>query len=181
MAYQPYYAPYYRPMNYYNPSIPNGDNQNMQGGQPFSQPNGQPIQQQIPMQSPIQQMPMAQNAPTSDMIWVLSEVEAQSFPVAPNNSVILWDKNNDVIYIKSANMQGVPSMRILDYTERTADNAPKTPDKHVCQCGKDFVRKDAFEALQSEFEALRSELDELKTKPKTKTAKKAVEEVENDG
>lgn len=176
MAYQPYYAPYYRPMNYYNPSIPQ-DNQNMQSSQqiPIQQP------QQMQMQQPIQQIPIAQPAPTNDMIWVLSEVEAQSFPVAPNNSVILWDKNNDVIYIKSANMQGVPSMRILDYTERTADNAPKTPDKHVCQCGKDFVRKDAFEALQSEFEALRSELDELKTKPKTKTAKKAVEEVENDG
>jgi hypothetical protein len=167
-------------MNYYNPSIPQ-DNQNMQGVQPFSQPNGQPIQQQIPMQAPIQQMPMAQNAPTSDMIWVLSEVEAQSFPVAPNNSVILWDKNNDVIYIKSANMQGVPSMRILDYTERTADNAPKTPEKHVCQCGKDFVRIEVFERLQSDFEALRSELEELKAKPKAKTAKKAVEEVEDNG
>lgn len=175
MAYQPYYAPYYRPMNYYNPSIPQ-DNQNMQSSQqiPIQQP------QQMQMQQPIQQIPIAQPAPTNDMIWVLSEVEAQSFPVAPNNSVILWDKNNDVIYIKSANMQGVPSMRILDYTERTADNAPKTPDKHVCQCGKDFVRKDAFEALQSEFETLRSELEELKAKPKAKTAKKAVEEV-NDG
>ena len=180
MAYTPYYAPYYRPMNYYNPSIPQ-DNQNIQGGQPFSQPNGQPIQQQIPMQSPIQQMPIVPSAPTNDMLFVLNETEATAFPVAPNNSVTLWDKNQDTVYIKSVNMQGVPSMRILDYTERTADNAPKTPDKHVCQCGKDFVRKDAFEALQSEFEALRSELDELKTKPKTKTAKKAVEEVENDG
>lgn len=176
MAYTPYYAPYYRPMGYYNPSVPQ-DNQNMQGGQqmPVQQP------QQMQMQQPVQQMQMVQPTPTNDMIWVLSEVEATSFPVAPNNSVTLWDKNKDTVYIKSVNAQGVPSMRILDYTERTADNAPKTPEKHICQCGKDFVRKDAFEALQSEFEALRSELDELKAKPKTKTVKKAVEEVENDG
>ena len=171
MAYTPYYAPYARPMGYYNPSIPQ-ENPNMQGGQQF---------QQMPMQQPIQQMPMAQQMPTNDMLWVLGQTEAESYLVAPNNSVTLWDKNKDTVYIKSVNAQGVPSMRILDYTERTADNAPKTPEKHVCQCGKDFVRKDAFEALQSEFEALRSELDELKTKPKTKTAKKAVEEVENDG
>lgn len=172
MAYQPYYAPYYRPMNYYNPSIPQ-DNQNMQSGQqiPIQQP------QQMQMQQPIQQIPITQPTPTNDMIWVLSEVEAQSFPVAPNNSVILWDKNNDVIYIKSANMQGVPSMRILDYTERIADNALKTPDKHVCQCSSKFVSIDAFAALQSDLEALRSELEELKAKPKAKTAKKAVEEV----
>ena len=173
MAYTPYYAPYYRPMNYYNPSIPQ-DNQNMQGGQPFSQPNQQPQQM---MQTPIQQMPMVQQMPTNDMLWVLGQTEAESYLVAPNNSVTLWDKNKDTVYIKSVNAQGVPSMRILDYTERTADNAPKNSQKHECQCGKDFVRKDAFEALQSEFEALRSELDELKAKPKAKTTKKAVEEV----
>ena len=174
MAYPNFYQGGYYPQ-YQNGAVP--DMLNQYKGQYQQMPMQQPM-----MQQPVQQMPtIAQPTPSNDMIWVLSEVEAQSYPVAPNNSVILWDKNNDVIYIKSANMQGVPSMRILDYTERTADNAPKTPDKHVCQCGKDFVRKDAFEALQSEFEALRSELDELKTKPKTKTAKKAVEEVENDG
>lgn len=178
MAYTPYYAPYYRPMNYYNPSIPQ-ENQNMQNGQQFQQMPVQQPQQMI--QTPVQQMPMqpTQMSVTNDMIWVLSEVEAQSYPVAPNNSVILWDKNNDVIYIKSANMQGVPSMRILDYVERTADNAPKTAHNHDCQCGKEFVKVEAFERLQGDFEALRSELDELKAKSKAKTAKKAVEEADD--
>ena len=174
MAYTPYYAPYYRPMNYYNPSIPQ-DNQNMQGGQQF----GQPIQQPQ-MQQPIQPMPMPQPSPTNDMLWVLNETEATSFPVAPNNSVTLWDKNQDTVYIKSVNAQGVPSMRILDYTERASDNPPKTAHKHECQCGKDFVRIDTFKALESEFEALRSELDELKAKPKVKAVKKSIEEVENE-
>ena len=167
MAYIPYYAPYQRPTGYYNPSIP----QEMQSAQ------------QMPMQQPQQMQPnpiqMPMNQQYNDMIWVLSEIEAQSFPVAPNNSVTLWDKNKDTVYIKSVNMQGVPSIRILDYTERTAENAPKTHTEHVCQCGKDFVRKDAFEALQSEINALRSELEELKAKPKAKIAKKAVEEVES--
>lgn len=175
MAYTPYYAPYYRPMNYYNQSIPQ-DNQNMQNGQQFQQiPVQQP--QQVPMQTPIQQTPMqpTQMSVTNDMIWVLSEVEAQSYPVAPNNSVILWDKNNDVIYIKSANMQGVPSMRILDYVERIADNATKTAHNHDCQCGKEFVKVEAFERLQGDFEALRSELDELKAKSKAKATKKVIE------
>ena len=181
MAYTPYYAPYYRPMNYYNPSIPQ-DNQNMQNGQQFQQiPVQQP--QQAPMQTPIQQMPMqpTQMSVTNDMIWVLSEVEAQSYPVAPNNSVILWDKNKDTVYIKSVNMQGVPSMRILDYVERTADNATKTAHNHDCQCGKEFVKVEAFERLQGDFEALRSELDELKAKSKAKATKKIIDEVENDG
>lgn len=163
MAYTPYYAPYYRPTGYYNPSVPQ-DNPNMQNGQPFGQP----------IQNPIQQ-----NMNWNDMVWVLNETEATSYPVAPNNSVTLWDKNQDTVYIKSVNMQGVPSMRVLDYTERTADNTPKTSQKHECQCGKEFVRIETFERLQSDFEALRSELEELKAKPKAKTTKKAVEEVDD--
>ena len=181
MAYTPYYAPYYRPMNYCNTSIPQ-ENQNMQNVQQFQQIPVQ-AQQQIPMQTPIQHTPMAQPAQmmSNDMLWVLNETEATSYPVAPNNSVTLWDKNKDTVYIKSVNMQGVPSMRILDYVERTADNAQKTSHNHDCQCGKEFVRVEAFERLQGDFESLRNELEELKSKPKAKTVKKAVEEAEDNG
>ena len=170
MAYTPYYAPYYRPMNYYNPSFP--QEQNMQSGQQM------PIQQQ--MQPPVQ-MPMqpTQMTVTNDMIGVLSQVEAESYPVAINNSATLWDKNNDTVYIKSVNAQGVPSMRILDYVERTPDNTPKTPDKHVCTCGKEFVRKEDFEALQSKFATLWAKVDELTAIPApTKAKTNAKEEAE---
>lgn len=173
MAYNtPYYAPYYRPMNYYNPVVTQ-DAANMQNQQPIQQP------QQMPMQQPVQQMPMVQ--PTTMqandmMIWVLNETEATSYPVAPNNSVTLWDKNQDTVYVKSVNMQGVPSMRILDYTERTADSTNKTAEKNECQCGKDFVRKEQFEVLQTQFEELRNELEGLKEKPKTKTVKEVKED-----
>lgn len=177
MAYTPYYAPYARPMGYYNPSIPQ-ENANMQNGQQFQQI---PVQQQMPMQQPIQQMPIVQQMPTNDMLWVLGQTEAESYLVAPNNSVTLWDKNKDTVYIKSVNAQGVPSMRILDYTERTSDNAPKTSHKHECQCGSKFVSKEDFIALQSKFEALQSELEELKVKPKVRITKKMAEETEDNG
>ena len=169
MAYPNYYQGGYYPQ-YQNGAVP--DMLNQYKGQ---------YQQMPMMQQPIQQMPTtAQPTPTNDMIWVLSEGEAQSYPVAPNNSVILWDKNSDVVYIKSVNAQNVPSFRVLDYKERTSDNAPKTPTEHKCTCGDKFVLKNDFQALQGEFEALRSELEELKSKPKAKTAKKTVEEVENE-
>lgn len=177
MAYQPqYYQGGYYPQ-YQNGAVP--DMLNQFKGQ-YQQPMAQ--MQQPMMQQPVQQMPI-QMQPTqmscaNDMIWVLSEGEAQSYPVAPNNSVILWDKNSDVVYIKSVNAQNVPSFRVLDYKERTADNASKTPVEHECKCGSKFVSKKDFEALQSDFDALRNELDELKAKSKAKTAKKAVEEVE---
>ena len=177
MAYTPYYAPYARPMGYYNPSIPQ-ENPNMQNGQQFQQ---MPIQQQMPMQAPVQQMPIVQPTPTNDMLWVLGQTEAESYLVAPNNSVTLWDKNKDTVYIKSVNAQGVPSMRILDYTERNTEKSTETPQKHICKCGDKFATIDAVNALQGKIEALENELEELKAKPKAKPAKKAVDEVENDG
>ena len=135
MAYQPqYYQGGYYPQ-YQNGAVP--DMLNQYKGQYQQMPMQQPMMQQ-PIQ-PMQIPTMAQPSTSNDMIWVLSEVEAQSYPVAPNNSVILWDKNNDVVYIKSVNMQGVPSMRVLDYKERTADNAAKTPTEQKCTCGDKFV------------------------------------------
>lgn len=163
MAYTPYYAPYFRPNNYYNPSIPQ-DMANAQNGQQFQQPQ---------MQQPIQQMPiqnMPQFTPFNDLIFVLNETEATSYPVAPGNSVTLWDKNKDTVYIKSVNTQGVPSMRILDYTERTADDGSKTSEKHVCECGKEFVKIKDFEALQDRFDELSAKVDGITT-PTPKKAK----------
>lgn len=175
MAYPNFYQGGYYPQ-YQNGAVP--DMLNQYKGQYQQMPMQQPMMQQPVQQMPIQMQP-TQMSGANDMIWVLSEGEAQSYPVAPNNSVILWDKNSDVVYIKSVNAQNVPSFRVLDYKERTADNAPKTPDNHECKCGSKFVSKEDFKALQSEFEALRSEWEELKAKPKAKTAKKVVEEVES--
>ena len=182
MAYTPYYAPYSRPMGYYNPSIPQQD---MQTNQQI--PVQQPIQQ-IPIQTPT---PFIQTQPTNDMIWVLNENEATSYPVAPNNSVVLWDKNNPTIYIKSVNMQGVPSMRILDFAERNTDTSKSTqnePKTHKCTCGDKFVTKEEFDALKGKFYDLQARYDrdvvyaeekqvEKVEKPKT-TSKKAKESEE---
>lgn len=175
MAYPNFYQGGYYPQ-YQNGAVP--DMLNQYKGQYQQMPMQQPM-----MQQPVQQMPMqmqpTQMSGANDMIWVLSEGEAQSYPVAPNNSVILWDKNSDVVYIKSVNAQNVPSFRVLDYKERTSDNAPKTPVEHKCNCGDNFVLKKDFQALESKFEALCNELDELKAKSKAKTAKKTVEEAED--
>lgn len=159
-----YYAPFYRP-TYYDPV-----QQNTMGqfNQQYQQPMGQPMQNA--------QMPM-QGQPTNDFLWVLNENEATSYPVAPNNTVILWDKNLPTVYIKSVNAQGVPSMRVLDFTERTA-TAPKQPVSSSFGSSNNFVTIDSFNALEAKFAALENKVDELRPKASAKT-KKA--EVENDG
>ena len=158
-----YYAPFYRP-TYYDPV------QQSQMGQynpQYPQPMAQPMQNA--------QMPM-QGQPTNDFLWVLNENEATSYPVAPNNTVILWDKNLPTVYIKSVNAQGVPSMRVLDFTERTA-TAPKQPVSSPFGSANNFVTIDSFNALEAKFAALEGKVDELRPKASAKTKKV---EVEND-
>lgn len=154
-----YYAPFYRP-TYYDPV-----QQNPMGqfNQQFQQHMGQPMQQ-APMQT--QQ--------TNDFLWVLNENEATSYPVAPNNTVTLWDKNLPTIYIKSVNAQGVPSMRVLDFVERTA-TSPTQPVVTAFNSPNNFVTLDIFNALKGDVEALRGKLDELNAKPVAKTKKTEVE------
>lgn len=156
-----YYAPFQRQIGYYNPSIPQEAQAYQQGYQPYQQPV------QVPNQP---NMALSQPSNTSDMIWVLNETEATSYPVAPNNSVTLWDKNKDTIYIKSVNMQGVPSMRILDYTDRTVENGSKIAENERKDFGGKFIREEDFRALEAKFDGLQNELNELKAK-KVRTAK----------
>lgn len=159
-----YYAPFYRPA-YYEPAQQNPMGQyNPQYQQPMTQP----------MQNAQIQM---QGQPTNDFLWVLNENEATSYPVAPNNTVTLWDKNLPTIYIKSVNAQGVPSMRVLDFVERTA-TSPTPPSGTAFNSANNFVTLDSFNALKCDVEALRGKLDELNAKPAAKSKKT---EVENDG
>ena len=166
------YAPFYRG-GYFNPmqtpTMPQmADNQNQ-----FAQPY------QAPMQTNF--APTAQ--PTNDMIFVLNENEANSWLVAPNNSVVLWDKSNPTIYIKSMNSQGIPSMRILDFTERNAEpsktpeNSPKT---HVCTCGEKFATKEQINDLRGKIDDITAKYEELSKSivEKTKTVSKKVKESE---
>lgn len=103
------------------------------------------------------------NPPNNSLIWVQGEAGAKAYLVAPNSTVTLWDTESPTIYIKSADFAGVPSLRILDFTER---GTPKQ-EEHVCQCGKDFVKISDFETLKNEFKEMQEKFKEI-TKPKAK-------------
>lgn len=145
------YAPFYRG-GYFNPmqapTMPNMvENQNQ-----FTQPYQMPMQAQS-MPAPTQ---------TNDMIFVLGQNEAESYPVAPNATVTMWDKNQKTFYIKTANAQGIPSMQIYDFVERAVDTQ-KSTEEHDCKCGDKFVPKEDFKALQTKFEGIEGKFDDIVT------------------
>ena len=83
---------------------------NYYGYNPITQPNYNTV---IPTQQPN----------VSGLVWVQGIEAAKAYLVAPNNTVALWDSEQQRIYLKSADASGMPSMRILDWAEHTQQPA----------------------------------------------------------
>lgn len=128
----------YPQQNYYNNPMP--DRITPYGGQ-YQQPQ-----------------PTSQSS-NNGVIWVQGEEGAKAYMVAPGNTVQLWDVENPVIYLKSADMSGMPSMRIFDLVERSA--TPKMPLE---------IPRDEF-VTRKEFTELEGKLNELLAKENTKPTK----------
>lgn len=165
------YAPFYRG-GYFNPmQTPTMPNMAENQGQ-FAQPY------QPPMQQPM-------STPNNDMIFVLGQNEAESYPVAPNATVTMWDKNQKTFYIKTANAQGIPSMQIYDFTERI-ENPSKSPSNEVNNSNKEFALVDDLKGIEKElankydelkqmYEELSEKIEKTVVKPTPKSSKKTEE------
>lgn len=109
--------------------------------------NGYPTQMNVAPTQPTQQQI------NSNLIWVQGEAGAKSYMVAPNTTVQLWDSEAQVIYLKSADASGMPSIKTLDYTIRelpsqTHENAPQS----------NFATQDDIIYLKEQIAQIRKEM-----------------------
>lgn len=119
-------------------------------------PQQYPQQYQQPIPTPQQQM-QQQPQNVGGLIWVSGEAGAKAYLVAPNTTVQLWDSEANCVYLKSADATGMPSMKILDYTIRNAQNdVKKTPLDNE---PKEYATKDDMAALKAE---LMRKIDDIK-------------------
>jgi hypothetical protein len=114
-------------------------------------------QQYYPQMQGVQNIPQ-QNQPQQNngIIWVQGEAGAKSYLVAPNSTVTLWDTESEVIYVKSADASGMPSMKVLDYKIRGASEPQNIPMQNG------FATKDDLDALRADFTALKAKIEEEK-------------------
>lgn len=119
-----------------------------------------PVQQTAPTapttqanQTPnnIMSSPTPAPVPATGIIWVKKE-EVEQYYVAPNNAVVLWDSENPVIYIKSADAVGLPSLKIIDYTIRQPVQNSSLGGGNFSV--DNFVTRDEFAALQAKIDVL---------------------------
>lgn len=104
-----------------------------------------------PVFSPPFNLPQGQITPqpTGGIIWVQSEKEAASYPVAPNTAVALWHQNEPVVYLKQTDASGRPSIKTYELVEKSEQKA-------------EYASKADFDALCGEVEKLRGMLDKKK-------------------
>jgi len=119
---------------------------------------GFPATYQPMFQAQQYQAPQQQQNQQGGLIWVQGEAAAKSYMVAPGNTVQLWDSEEKIIYLKSADPSGMPSMKILDYTIR----------------GEEKEQPAVEYATKEDLNALAEKVKELSRR------KKVVREVEDD-
>ena len=159
MPYNSYFPATYQPLYYpqygYN--------------QPQQAQNVQPVQPTVPQNVPASQ-PM-----NSGIIWVQGEAGAKSYQVAPNTAVQLWDSENQTIYLKSADANGIPSIKTLDYTIREA--IPNNNSALVSNFDSAaFATKDELNTLAQQLAALQGKIEGIMSKPVGRPKKEVAEE-----
>ena len=102
-----------------------------------------------------------QQQQNNGMLWVVGENGADSYLVAPGQTVQLWDSTAPVFYLKSADAMGRPSKRIFDYTERGV-----VAEAKQIEAVADFATKEDISLIKDEIEALRAKFGEMEGKKK---------------
>lgn len=119
----------------------------------------QPMYYQPQYQAPSQ--PSA--APQTNVIWVQGEAAARGYLMAPNTTLPLWDSEANVIYLKSTDAAGMPSMKVLDYTirDQTPVNAPVAASAAQGNNPSAYATKADLEAIAGQIDRLKAKVDSM--------------------
>lgn len=127
-----------------------------------------------------------QNQPS--IIWISSENEAFSYPVAPNNAVTLWSTSEPVVYLKQADATGKPTLKTYDLVERVSE-----PFKGTSTKGKESIEyavksdltavvgavkdvNETIESMKAEIETMKGDLYGVAGRKRVRKVKEEDEE-----
>lgn len=139
---------------------------------PYYMPNLQMPQAQA-QQQPMYTAPTPTPSGNSGLIWVQGETGAKSYLVAPGQTVMLMDSEDNRFFLKSSDNSGMPlPLRIFRYSEQTAGEQQKTPLNTPDTEAREFVTRDEFEALKAEISAFTTKSSKGKATQTEKEAEK---------
>lgn len=97
------------------------------------------------------------NAQDGGRIYVQGEAAAKSYLVAANSTAILWDSEQPFVYIKRADVNGVP--HIEKY--RLVSESTETPQNDVSEAKATYITREDLDAIYGQINDLRAEIDGL--------------------
>lgn len=131
-------------------------------GQNYANPYLYPVYQQPAQNTQVQQQtqPTVQPMSTPSIIWISSENEALSYPVAPNNAVTLWSTSEPVVYLKQADATGKPTLKTYDLVERaqTASTASSSHGGNTVI----YAKKDDLDAVLGVIKGISNDVEQMK-------------------
>lgn len=127
----------------------------------YYQPYGNYYPQNYPVQSyqMTPQMTTQMNQNATGIIWVSGLQEAQMYPVAPNNAVALWEQSGKVIYLKSADATGKPTLRVFDLLERSETASAASEPKDV---KTDYATKEELAQFATAVKNVLGDIEQMK-------------------
>lgn len=139
---------------------------------PYYMPNLQMPQAQT-QQQPMYTAPTPTPSGNSGLIWVQGETGAKSYLVAPGQTVMLMDSEDNRFFLKSSDNSGMPlPLRIFRYSEQTAGEPQKTPLNAPDTEAREFVTREEFDALKAEISAFTAKSSKGKATQTEKEAEK---------
>lgn len=118
-------------------------NPNLYLPQGYQQSYPQPMAWQQPVQQPV-----------NGLVSVTGIEGAKAYQMPPNSSMPLFDANEDILYVKTTDSGGYPTIRAFQFT----------PLEQQAQPQQDYVTRADFDALVAKVDGLT---------PKTRTTRKA--------
>ena len=116
----------------------------------YTQRNWQSYYQVPSVMNQQSQYAQPQQSMNSSMVWVQGESGAKAYALPNNTTLPLWDSEDQVIYIKSVDANGKPSMTILTYTEHD--------DNHVDTQHEEYATKQQIESINEKFNEINEKL-----------------------
>lgn len=100
-----------------------------------------------------------QQSQATQCFWVNSIEGAKAFQIMPNQTVMLMDSENPILYMKQSNGMGQASLKYYKLTEVSESEIKgQSQNQQFNQQNNEFVLKSEFESLIKRFDDLEAHL-----------------------
>lgn len=129
---------------YMNPMLPN----------PYGMQNGfqNPM---VPAITGSQTMQTAMQQPSNGLVRVTGIDGAKAYQMPPNSVTALFDDSYDIMYVKSTDGAGFPTIRVFDFYEHKTEQTPVQSFQNM----ENYATKEDLLTVQKQYEELKGMIE----------------------